>query len=179
MHAHTHAPDAPSPCTAGVEAQALPLAVYALQLALNFAWTPLFFSAHALGAATADILGELAGETGCAHAPAVRACVLLAHAQEQPCRLQHAHTNAALISHARRRRRWCNTRPPTPCPAAAAMWVAIAATIALFGRVIGAPLALGLLGPYLLWVSYASALTIWIWRFNPRQVHTYIHTYIH
>lgn len=50
------------------------------------------------------------------------------------------------------------------------MWGAIAATIALFSRVIGVRLALGLLGPYLVWVSYASALTIWIWRHNPRQV---------
>jgi len=41
----------------------------------------------------------------------------------------------------------------------------IIATIALFYPVIG-PWALGLLIPYLVWVSYASALTIWLWRNN-------------
>jgi hypothetical protein len=56
------------------------------------------------------------------------------------------------------------------CPAACpAMWVAIVATIASFKPVIG-PMAYLLLGPYLAWVSYASALTLWIWRHNPRQV---------
>jgi benzodiazapine receptor len=45
----------------------------------------------------------------------------------------------------------------------------IIATIATFYPVIGA-WALGLLLPYLVWVSYASALTIWLWRNNPKQV---------
>lgn len=46
-----------------------------------------------------------------------------------------------------------------------ALWGMIIATIALFYPVIG-PWALGLLIPYLVWVSYASALTIWLWRNN-------------
>jgi hypothetical protein len=49
------------------------------------------------------------------------------------------------------------------------MWGMIVATIATFYPVIGA-WALGLLIPYLAWVSYASALTIWIWRNNPAKV---------
>jgi hypothetical protein len=47
----------------------------------------------------------------------------------------------------------------------AAMWGGILATILQFRGVIG-NLAVLLLGPYLLWVSYASALTIWIWQHN-------------
>jgi len=48
----------------------------------------------------------------------------------------------------------------------------IVATIFQFKGVIG-NLAVVLLGPYLLWVSYASALTIWIWRNNtPAVTHT-------
>lgn len=35
----------------------LPLGLYATQLALNFAWTPLFFKAHNLKAAAVDITG--------------------------------------------------------------------------------------------------------------------------
>lgn len=45
------------------------------------------------------------------------------------------------------------------------MWGAIVATIIEFKPVIG-NLAVLLLGPYLVWVSYASALTIWIWQHN-------------
>jgi tryptophan-rich sensory protein len=51
---------------------------------------------------------------------------------------------------------------------AAGMWLAIVATIRQFRPIIG-NLALLLLGPYLLWVSYASALTFWIWRHNPTR----------
>ena len=46
------------------------------------------------------------------------------------------------------------------------MWVAIAATIVSFRRVIG-DAALLLLLPYLAWVSLAAALTATIWRLNP------------
>lgn len=45
------------------------------------------------------------------------------------------------------------------------LWVLIAATLAMFWRV--RSLAGALLVPYLAWVSYASALTIWIVRNNP------------
>lgn len=45
------------------------------------------------------------------------------------------------------------------------MWGMIAATILQFRGVLG-NLAVVLLGPYLVWVSYASALTIWIWQHN-------------
>jgi tryptophan-rich sensory protein len=79
------------------------LAIYALQLCLNLAWTPTFFRAHALGLATGVI---------------------------------------------------------------ALMWLAILGTIAVFSTVLGASKAWLLLGPYLAWVSYASALTAWIWRNN-------------
>lgn len=72
---------------------ALPLAVWGVQLALNFAWSLLFFGRHDIGWALADI---------------------------------------------------------------AALWLAIAATIALFGR-IDRPAA-WMLVPYLVWVSYATAL---------------------
>lgn len=93
----------------GWASQSVPLTVYAVQLLLNFMWTPLFFKLHKLDWATYDILG---------------------------------------------------------------MWVMIVATIFQFKGVIG-NLAVVLLGPYLLWVSYASALTIWIWRNNtPAVTHT-------
>ena len=45
------------------------------------------------------------------------------------------------------------------------LWVLIAATIAAFWRV--RPLAGALLLPYLLWVSFATALTFAVWRANP------------
>jgi hypothetical protein len=49
------------------------------------------------------------------------------------------------------------------------MWGLIVATIATFYPVIGA-WAPGLLVPYLVWVSYATALTMWIWRNTPAKV---------
>lgn len=45
------------------------------------------------------------------------------------------------------------------------LWASIAALIALFWRV--RPLAGGLLIPYLLWVSYATALNAALWQLNP------------
>lgn len=50
-----------------------------------------------------------------------------------------------------------------------ALWGLIVATIATFYPVIGPGFSLGLLLPYLVWVSYASALTIWLWRYNPTK----------
>jgi hypothetical protein len=44
-------PPSPPPSCAGP----VPLGLYAAQLALNFAWSPLFFKRHALGAAAVDI----------------------------------------------------------------------------------------------------------------------------
>jgi benzodiazapine receptor len=46
------------------------------------------------------------------------------------------------------------------------LWVLIAATINSFWRV--RPLAGALLIPYLLWVSFASALNYSVWQLNPR-----------
>jgi tryptophan-rich sensory protein len=51
-------------CSAGWAKQAEPLTIYAIQLALNMAWTPLFFAAHALGAASLDIIGAAAASLG-------------------------------------------------------------------------------------------------------------------
>ena len=45
------------------------------------------------------------------------------------------------------------------------LWVLIAATLAAFWRI--RPLAGALLVPYLLWVSFATALTFALWRLNP------------
>ncbi len=45
------------------------------------------------------------------------------------------------------------------------LWVLIAVTIGLFWRV--SRLSAALLVPYLAWVSFASALTLSIWRLNP------------
>lgn len=45
------------------------------------------------------------------------------------------------------------------------LWAMIAATLVAFWRV--RPLAGALLLPYLLWVSYASALTLAVWQRNP------------
>jgi hypothetical protein len=48
-----------------------------------------------------------------------------------------------------------------------ALWLALLATLVEFRCVLGAPLAAGLLGPCLAWVSYAAALTLWIAAHNP------------
>lgn len=80
----------------------LALGVFALQLVLNAAWTPLFFGARELVAASVLIV---------------------------------------------------------------VLWLAIAATIVLFWRVYR--LAGALLLPYLVWVGYATVLTITIARMNP------------
>ncbi len=48
----------------------------------------------------------------------------------------------------------------------ALLWLLIVATIVLFWR--ARPLAAALLVPYLLWVSFASALTLAAWRMNPQ-----------
>ena len=69
------------------------LALFLVQLGLNFAWSWIFFKQHALGAAFVEVL---------------------------------------------------------------VLWVAIAATMLVFGRV--APIAACLMAPYLAWVSFASAL---------------------
>lgn len=45
------------------------------------------------------------------------------------------------------------------------LWALIAATLAAFWRV--RPLAGALLVPYLLWVTFATALTLAVWRMNP------------
>ena len=80
---------------------AAPLGIFAVQLALNAAWSPLFFGMRSPAAALVDI-------------------VLL--------------------------------------------WAALAATIVAFRRAV--PLAGALLVPYLLWVSFATALNFAIWRLN-------------
>ena len=48
------------------------------------------------------------------------------------------------------------------------LWISIAATIGLFWRV--RPLAGALLVPYLLWVSFASALNYALWQLNPEML---------
>ena len=45
------------------------------------------------------------------------------------------------------------------------LWGAIAVTLVLFARI--SRLAAGLLVPYLVWVTYAAALTVALWRMNP------------
>jgi translocator protein len=45
------------------------------------------------------------------------------------------------------------------------LWLLILATVVLFGRT--SRLAAALLVPYLAWVSFASVLTLAIWRLNP------------
>jgi len=77
------------------------LVLFALQLVLNAAWSPLFFSLHSPGIALVDII---------------------------------------------------------------LLWAAIAATLWSFGRI--SALAASLFVPYLMWVSYATALNWAIWRMN-------------
>lgn len=78
-----------------------PVIAFGTQLALNAAWSPLFFGAHALGAALIDIV--------------LMACAIL-------------WTIVAFWPHSR--------------------------------------LSAGLMVPYLLWVSFATALNAWIWWMN-------------
>lgn len=82
--------------------RSLALVLWLVQLALNFAWSFIFFGAHALGPAFFELL---------------------------------------------------------------AMWLAIAATIAIFWRI--DRLTGALLLPYLAWVSFAGLLNFWIWQLNP------------
>lgn len=77
------------------------LGMFAVQLALNAAWSPLFFGLHRIGLALADI---------------------------------------------------------------ALLWIAIIATLVAFAK--QSPLAAWLLVPYLLWVSFATALNFTLWRLN-------------
>ena len=56
-------------------------------------------------------------------------------------------------------------RPGLAAIEIALLWVSIVATIFLFYPV--SPSAAGLLVPYLVWVSFAAALNISIWRRNP------------
>lgn len=56
-------------------------------------------------------------------------------------------------------------RPDLALVDIALLWAAILATLVAFWRI--RPLAGGLLTPYLLWVSYAAALNLEIWRLNP------------
>jgi tryptophan-rich sensory protein len=77
------------------------LGLFAVQLALNAAWSPLFFGLHNPGIAFVDII---------------------------------------------------------------LLWAAIAATLWSFGRI--SALAASLFVPYLMWVSYATALNWAIWRMN-------------
>jgi tryptophan-rich sensory protein len=78
------------------------LALFLLQLALNFAWSWIFFGRHRIGWAFAEVL---------------------------------------------------------------LLWVAIAASAAVFARIDG--LAAWLMIPYLAWVSFASVLNCAYWRLNP------------
>ena len=48
------------------------------------------------------------------------------------------------------------------------LWIVIAATLVAFWRV--RPLAGALLVPYLLWVSFASALNYAVWQLNPERL---------
>jgi translocator protein len=86
---------------AGIAGAALPLGVYAVQLLLNAAWTPIFFGLHRPGLALIEIM---------------------------------------------------------------VLWAAILATIIMFWPV--SLVATFLLVPYLVWVSFASALNYSVWRRN-------------
>jgi translocator protein len=55
-------------------------------------------------------------------------------------------------------------RPDLASLEIAALWIAILATIVAFRRV--RPLAAWLLAPYLAWVTFATVLTVTIWRLN-------------
>jgi tryptophan-rich sensory protein len=79
----------------------VPLVLFGIQLVLNAAWSPLFFGAHAVGAALIEMI---------------------------------------------------------------ALWLAIAATAIAFGR--HSRFAAWLLAPYLVWVGFATYLTLVIWRAN-------------
>jgi tryptophan-rich sensory protein len=45
-------------CCGAEDKRAVPLTLYSAQLALNLAWTPLFFKQHALDVALVDSVGE-------------------------------------------------------------------------------------------------------------------------
>lgn len=85
----------------GVTAQRRPLALFLTQLALNAAWTPLFFGLH---------------------------------------------------------------RPDLAFAAIVLLWLMLAATLAAFRPV--SRVAAWLLAPYLVWVSFATALNYVLWRLN-------------
>jgi tryptophan-rich sensory protein len=88
----------------GVSGAALPLVIFVVQLALNAAWSWIFFGRHQIGLAATEIM---------------------------------------------------------------ILWAAILGVIAGFWRL--EPVSGALLIPYLLWVSFAAALNIAIWRLNKRS----------
>ena len=85
----------------GLVGAAVPLGLFAVQLALNAAWSPVFFGLHAVGWGFAVIVG---------------------------------------------------------------LWAAVLATMVAFWRIV--PTAGWLLVPYQLWITFAGALNLAIWRLN-------------
>jgi benzodiazapine receptor len=85
----------------GLVGAAVPLGLFAVQLALNAAWSPVFFGLHAVGWGFAVIVG---------------------------------------------------------------LWVAVLATMVAFWRVV--PAAGWMMVPYQLWITFAGALNLAIWRLN-------------
>lgn len=57
-------------------------------------------------------------------------------------------------------------RPGAALVVLAGLWIAVVLTTVLFWR--ADPVAGYLMAPYVLWVSYAGALNLWIWRENPQ-----------
>lgn len=64
----------------------VPLALYAAQLALNLAWSPIFFKKHQLGFALADVTGENTDSLGLWQHLCSHTCMYVPGAHERSIR---------------------------------------------------------------------------------------------
>lgn len=115
----------------GLAKNAVPLGLYAGQLALNFAWTPLFFAWHRLDLSLVDIVAMWAGIAG--------------ESRAYPC---------PVASHS-----WLSGERALPCLPIGCVKTFRPVSVT----------ASNLMIPYLAWVTYATALNLWILVNNKRD----------
>lgn len=151
-------------CLSSGGKRAGPLALYATQLALNLAWTPLFFKKHALDLALADSVGTTRGTSGSSDRSFVALIHTAVHSGFTVCLLCMQNCVAIMLQHTR-----SSVHPPVAfffvSSCAALLGVATAASVKMAEKRPG--VIWPLMAPYLCWVTFATALTGEILRLNP------------